>query len=184
MRIRRYAPALLALPMILGGCGGAGTPAASASSTPTAAPWLVLASGSATPSPGPSWSGTPKPALPSVSFLPTSSACATTWPQDTDQVLIPMVVTPLAGALKVEWPAMYGPDYRVAAVDQVLVTGAQPEPRWVNVSAGSGCTATATLTGLKSGNPYIVWLDAPDTPHRLDGSRSLYSGRSAVVKPR
>jgi hypothetical protein len=48
---------------------------------------------------------------------------------------------------------------------------------------GAGCTTTATITGLTSGAAYIIWLDAPDTPRRADGSRSLYSGKSGVVKP-
>jgi len=42
---------------------------------------------------------------------------------------------------------------------------------------------STTLTGLTSGAPYIIWLDAPGTPRRADGSRSLYSGKSGVVKP-
>ena len=51
------------------------------------------------------------------------------------------------------------------------------------VSTGSQCTGSATISGLQSGKPYVVWLDAPDTPRRTDGSRSLYSGRSGVVRP-
>jgi hypothetical protein len=63
------------------------------------------------------------------------------------------------------------------------VTGAQPEPTWQDVKAGANCTVTATITGLISGDPYIVWLDAPNSPRKVDGSRSLYSGKSGVVKP-
>ena len=71
----------------------------------------------------------------------------------------------------------------MTAVPQELVTGAQPEPTWQTVTTGGECTAGATISGLKSGAPYIVWLDAPDTPRGLDNSRGLYSGRSGVVKP-
>lgn len=176
--------ALVGLPTVLGGCGGAVTPNP-AGSTPasTAAPWVIVATGSATPSPTPSISlSRSSSALPWIS-LPAASACPIAWPAYQQQVLIPMIVTPGTASLKVQWPAWYGPNYRVAAVDQRLVSGTQPPPTWVTVTAGTGCTVTATITGLISGNPYIVWLDAPNTPHNRDGSRSLYSGKSGVVKP-
>jgi hypothetical protein len=68
-------------------------------------------------------------------------------------------------------------------VPQDIVTGAQPEPIWQTVSTGAECTASATISGLVSGRAYIIWLDAPDTPRRLDGSRSLYSGKTGVLIP-
>lgn len=185
MRSGRFAYALALATVSLGltGCGSAKTPTATPSVTPTATPWVVVQSGNATPSPGGTYfTGTPPPALPSVSFLPTSSACANGWP-DTGLVLIPMVVTPITGGFKVEWPSSYGSYYRIAAVPQGVVVGPQPTPSWKTVTAGSGCTVTATITGLTSGAPYIVWLDAPDTPRDVDGSRSLYSGKSGVVNP-
>jgi hypothetical protein len=181
MRPRTIALALAGLPWALGGCGASSTPGAvvPASSGP---PWMIVATGSATPSPTPtvSLSGSPT-ALPSVS-LPTSAACAVSWPTDA-AVLIPMIVTAGRGSLKVEWSARYGPTYRVTAVDQRLVSGAQPVPTWKTVTVTNGCTGSTTITGLTSGAPYIVWLDAPDTPHQLDGSRSLYSGKSGIVNP-
>jgi hypothetical protein len=168
----------------LAGCGG--NPAPTESATPAAAddkPWVVVQTGSATPSPRPSNAGTPRPPLPPVSYLPTDSACTIGWP-DSGQVLIPMNVTPVAGGFRVEWPSAYGPTYRLTAVHQPLVAGAQPTPSWQTVQAGAGCTVSATITGLISGDPYIIWLDAPDTPRGPDGSRSLYSGKTGVVKPR
>jgi len=183
MRFRTIVLALAALPMALGGCAGPGTPSASASAPASpAAPWLIVATGSATPSPAPSIGRSATPSgLPWISLAP-APACAIAWPTH-QQVLIPMIVRPGKGSLTVQWPAWYGPNYRVAAVDQRLFSGTQPPPTWVNVTAGTGCTVTATLTGLISRNPYIVWLDAPNTPHNLDGSRSLYSGKSGVVQP-
>ena len=183
MRVRTIALALAALPMVLGGCAGTGTPGASPSAPASPAmPWLIVATGSATPSPAPSIRRSlPSSRLPTS--LPRASACPIDWPTH-EQVLIPMIVTPGKASLKVQWPAWYGPNYRVAAVDQRIFSGTQPPPTWVNVTAGSGCTVTTTLTGLISGNPYIVWLDAPNTPHSLDGSRSLYSGKTGVVNPR
>ncbi|MCM4079459.1 hypothetical protein [Paractinoplanes hotanensis] len=180
----RRVSVLAVLPFLLGACGSGSSPSASAS--PTAAPgeaWVNVEPGRATPSAVTRRSGTFPPALPPVSFLPTSSACAIAWNEDVGQVLIPMTVTPGAGSLKVQWPARYGEVYRVAAVPQEIVSGAQPEPKWQTVTTGGGCTGSATISGLKPGAPYIVWLDAPDTPRGLDNSRSLYSGRSGVVKP-
>jgi hypothetical protein len=69
-------------------------------------------------------------------------------------------------------------------VPQPLVSGAQPAYAWQDVAAGAGCTVTATITGLKSGAPYVIWLDAPDTGHERDGTRHPYSGKSGVVRPR
>jgi hypothetical protein len=183
MRGRGLALALAALPFTLTGCGGNATPTASASQTPTGDAWVVVQTGSPTPSAtGSQFTGTPPPALPSVSFLPTDSGCGQDYP-DTGLVLIPMVVTPIAGGFKVSWPSKYGSYYRITAVLQGLVTGAQPEPTWQTVNATGGCTVSATISGLKSGAPYIIWLDAPDTPRGIDGTRSLYSGKTGVVKP-
>jgi hypothetical protein len=178
----RLATMLLGLPLLLGACGGGtATPGVSVSARP-ATPWVVIDSGSATPSPTPSAGAPYSGGLPPASFLPTSSACAMGWPQN-GLVLIPMVVTPQKGALQVQWAAQYGPTYRVTAVDQQLVVGTQPPPTWQTVSVGGGCTGTATISGLKSGGAYIVWLDAPDSGRNIDGSRRLRSGKSGVVHP-
>jgi hypothetical protein len=184
MRLRAVRPALAisASLLALSGCGVSASPGAGASASASpAVPWLIDVSANPAPSTSAPVSLRPSASLPWPP-LPSATTCNIPWPTD-ERVLIPMVVTPGAGSLKVQWPSWYGPNYRVAAVDQRLVTGAQPPPTWVNVTAGTGCTVTATLTGLVSGNPYVVWLDAPNTPHRLDNSRSLYSGRSAVVRP-
>jgi hypothetical protein len=190
MSLIRSLLVLAVLPLVLGGCGALGldpvtaTPGASAGATPQAAgtPWIVTAQGSATPSAGPSYgAGTPKPALPPVSFLPLDPGCAQSW--RIGAVVIPMTVTPAAGSLKVTWPRQYGSNYRITAVPQPLVSGNQPAYRWRNISAASGCTVSTTITGLKSGKPYMVWLDAPNTGYERDGTRHPYSGRSGVVYP-
>jgi hypothetical protein len=185
MRLGTVALALAALPSVLGGCaGGTATPAVSATPATAATPWLVVATGSVTPTPVPSTSVSYRHGLPAVSFLATSSGCAVGWPQS-GLVLIPMIVTPLKGALKVQWSADYGSVYRLTAVDQRLVAGPQPTPSWQTVHAGTGCpgTMTATITGLTTGVPYIVWLDAPNPPRGLDGTSGLRSGKSGIVIP-
>ena len=178
----RLATIMFGLPLLLGACGGGAATSAVPLVGSPATPWVVIASGSATPSPTPSVAASYAGGLPAVSFLPTSSACAMGFPQD-GLVLIPMVVTPQKGALQVQWPAQYGSTYRVTAVDQQLVVGTQPPPTWQTVSVGGGCTGTATISGLKSGGAYIVWLDAPDSGRNIDGSRRLRSGKSGVVRP-
>jgi hypothetical protein len=181
MRLVRLALAI----SVLAGCasGATSTPETSATTAKTIPePWVVVQPGNATATASTTKGGSPKPALPPVSYLPTTSACAIAWPQ-ADLVLIPMIVTPIAGGFQVRWPASYGPSYRLTAVHQGLISGAQPEPTWQTVPAGAGCTVSATIKGLISGDPYIIWLDAPDTPTRTDGSRSLRSGKTAVVKP-
>ncbi|WP_250029068.1 hypothetical protein [Paractinoplanes maris] len=176
--------ALAVLPFLLGACGDGSSPSTSASPTAAAGEAYVnVEPGRATPSTVAKRTGTFPPALPPVSFLPTSEQCAIAWNQDIGRVLIPMIVTPAARSLKVQWPARYGNVYRVAAVPQEIVSGAQPEPVWKTVTTAGGCTGSATISGLKSGAAYVVWLDAPDTPRGPDNSRSLYSGRSDVVKP-
>jgi hypothetical protein len=183
LRVATSALAISASVLLLTGCGGSGGAASSTSASPSpAAPWLIYASGNPPPTATPPMTASPSSTALPWTPLPSATTCAIAWPTD-EQVLIPLIVTPGVRTLTVQWPSWYGPTYRVTAVDQRLVTGTQPPPTWVDVNAGPGCTVTATLTGLISGNPYVVWLDAPDTPHHLDNSRSLYSGRSSVVRP-
>lgn len=189
MRIAFGLTALI-VPLALGGCGALGlngtmVPNTSTSTAPGPvgdAGWVVTVTGSATPKPSPSYgTGSPSPALPPVSFLPVDPECATNWA--VDPVLIPMRITPGTGSLTVTWPHRYDSTYRITAVPQRLVSGSQPAPTWRNVAAGSGCTVTTKITGLKSGDPYVVRLDTSDSGFMRDGTRHPYSGESAVVYP-
>jgi hypothetical protein len=182
--------AALAVPLALGGCGALGldgsvAPSAEPSSATgpvSGAGWVVSATGSPTPSPTPSArTGSRPPGLPPVKFLPMEAGCADGW--TAAPVQIPLTVTPGAGSLTVTWPRQYESGYRVAAVPQALTATGQQAYPWQNVSAGSGCTVTATIRGLKSGAPHVVWLEAPDTGHERDGARHPYSGASGVVYP-
>ncbi|GIE98344.1 hypothetical protein [Paractinoplanes rishiriensis] len=188
MRLGKVAVAALAAG-VLAGCGSTAADTSGKGGGETAEkdqggkPWVLVEPGKPTAAPGVSPRYAPRSGLPPVSYLPTESAgCTIAWPQE-GIVLIPMIVTPVARGFRVEWPASYGTTYRLTAVHQDLVTGAQPEPTWQNVTAGANCTVTATITGLISGDPYIVWLDAPNSPRKLDGTSSLRSGKSGVVKP-
>ncbi|GAB2612808.1 hypothetical protein Aab01nite_68710 [Paractinoplanes abujensis] len=182
--MRRGPVLVVMLPFLLSACGSGSTPSGSASPTAADGPaWVNVEPGRPTSSAVSKYTGTPRPGLPPVSFLPTSSACAVAWNEDVGRVFIPMIVTVGRGSLTVQWPNRFGNRYRVAAVPQELVSGAQPEPQWQTVTTGAECTAGTTISGLKSGAAYVVWLDAPDTPRGLDGSRGLYSGRSQIVQP-
>jgi hypothetical protein len=185
MSITKCLLALVALPFVLGGCGtlSTGTPGPSPSVTPapSGSPWIVTAGGSATPSPVASAAGPRRSALPPVSFLPVDQSCAQNW--RIDEVLIPLQVTPAKGALRLTWPREFNSNYRITAVPQPLKKGNQPAYPWQDIAPGGGCTMSATITGLTSGKPYVVWLDAPNTGYERDGTRHPYSGRSGVVYP-
>jgi hypothetical protein len=178
--------ALTVLPALTG-CGalGLGDPAASASAEASTGPgdsWVVVEEGQATASPTPAR----RTASPTASSgLPTTSPTPGC-PDDRTggTVLIPVTVTVGPRSLTATWPRQRDSTYRIAAVPQGLVGGIQPAVVWQPVAAGSGCSVTATIRGLKSGKPYIVWLDAPGTGFEPDGSPHPYSGRSGVVYPR
>lgn len=182
---------LLVLTASLTGCsalglGGTAVPAeapATEGGPVSEAGWLVSQTGQATPSPGPAiGKGTPRPALPPVSFLPVIPGCARPW--TVEPVLIPMTITPVRGGFSVTWPRQYNSDYRIAAIPQPLVSGSQPDYTWKPVAAPSGgCTVTTTVTGLRSGTPYVLWLDAPGSGYERDGTRHPYAGESKVVYP-
>lgn len=190
MRLRKLLWGLITVPFALGGCGALGlgttaTPGASASASPgpvSGAGWIVVATGSPSPSPSnPPAPGSPSPALPAVSFLPVVPGCAQTW--NINDLLIPLTVTPGKGSFTVTWPRQWNSNYRITAVPQALVSGSQSPYTWQNVAPGTGCTVTATISGLKTGVPYVIWLDAPNTGSERDGTRHPYSGRSGVVYP-
>jgi hypothetical protein len=181
--------ALAVLPVTLSACSALGFDTSMVPNTSTSdepgpvsdAGWVVVATGAATPQPSPSSGGSPSPALPPVSFLPVQPECAKSW--TVDPVLIPMTIKPGNGSLTVTWPRQSDSSYRITAVPQPLVSGDQPAHTWKDVPAGPGCTVTTTISGLASGKPYVVWLDAPNAGYHPDGTRYPYSGKSGVVYP-
>jgi hypothetical protein len=184
---------LIALSLATGGCSalglgstatgpGSGSTGASTAAGPS---WLVSAAGSATPSAGPSGARGYRPILPAVSFPPAGAGgdCGNAGQWTVDPVQIPLTITPGKGSLAVSWPRQYNSNYRITAIPQPLVSGHQPVYTWQNVAAGSGCTMSATVSGLKPGKPYVIWLDAPNSGYERDGSRHPYAGESSVVYP-
>jgi hypothetical protein len=181
MRLRTATIALIVAPM-LGGCGADPPVAPSETPVPAAGPgWLVSRTGDATASPSPSIGGTRTPLLPPVSFLPIDPECGKSF--TVEPPLIPMTIVPGKRSITATWPRQYDSNYRITAVPQPLQAGTQAPYTWKNVPASAGCTVTATITGLTSGKPYVVWLDAPNTGYEPDGTRHPYSGKSDVVYP-
>jgi hypothetical protein len=186
MRLRHAATvATLLVPLTLGGCGvfGSAEPAVSPAPEPVGGPgWLVSTAGNATASPSATGgSGSRTPLLPPVSFLPVDPGCAQG--STVAAPLIPITIVPGKGSLTATWPRQYDSTYRIAAIPQPLVSGTQAAYTWTDVPAATGCTVTATIRGLASGKPYVVWLDAPNSGYQPDGTRHPYSGKSDVVYP-
>jgi hypothetical protein len=191
MRKTVLAAVALLVPVLLSGCAALGLDMSmhpNVEASPSGGPvsgagWIVGESGKATPSPTPTLGKGKYPgaSLPPVSFLPYDASCPRG--NTVEPVLIPLTITPGKGSLTVTWPQEYNSNYRITAVPQPLVAGSQPVPVWQNVAPSGGCTVTATVSGLKSGTPYVVWLDAPNTGHERDGARHPYAGESGVVYP-
>jgi hypothetical protein len=187
MRLRNAVTvATLIVPLALGGCGALGLDppvAPSATPEPVGGPgWLVSTTGDATASPSASaGTGTRATLLPPVSFLPVDPDCAKSF--TVEPPLIAMEIVPGKRSLTVTWPRQYDSNYRITAVPQPLVSGNQAPYTWQNVAPATGCTVTATISGLTSGKPYVVWLDAPNSGYQPDGTRHPYSGKSGVVYP-
>jgi hypothetical protein len=176
------------VPFVLGGCSalGLGTPdtpevSPSVAPAPGGPGWIVVATGSPSAGPMPSNGGSRSPLLPPLSFAPVGPGCQQTW--DLNALLIPMTVVPAKRSFTVTWPRQWDSNYRITAVPQPLVSGSQPVYAWKAIAPATGCTVSTTISGLKSGTPYVIWLDAPNTGYERDGSRHPHSGRSGVVRP-
>jgi hypothetical protein len=176
--------AIFALTVPLAGCATLGSVAQpDVSATAAGDSWTVVVTGSPTPSGTAAGRPRAASASPAISLGTPDPQCGQT--RGPGQVVIPLTVVPGSRSLSVSWPR-YGSSssYRIGAVPQILVNGSQPAVRWKPVQGGAGCTVTGTITGLTSGAPYIVWLDAPGTGYLNDGTRHPYSGSSGVVYPK
>ncbi|BAL88229.1 hypothetical protein AMIS_30090 [Actinoplanes missouriensis 431] len=94
-------------------------------------------------------------------------------------------VTPAATTATVTWYHPGDPTvttYKVTAISQSLVIGAQPEIGWTDAEPGEGCAeVTATVTGLEAGTPYVFSVDAVRQPTWQNGVRTATVARSGVV---
>ena len=89
------------------------------------------------------------------------------------------------GSATLEWMADARPEvigYRVQAVSQRLVGGAQPEPVVQTVGQPGGCTpVSVTVTGLTSGVPYVFWLEEQVTSASTGVTRLVQVGTTRPV---
>ena len=189
---RRWLGMVLLAPLLLGGCGDGDTTSATAQPTSGAQPWVVVSSGSATPSPSPSGgTGTVSP-FPS-GFLPLRPVPPA--PTPTGTYSCPPVgkhgingADAVAGATSatVTW---YNPggddlvDYRITAISQDALLGEQRDIGWTVVTPGETCGfMTATVTGLDRDTRYVLSVDAVQTRVGSDGTYAKTVARSQVVR--
>jgi hypothetical protein len=98
--------------------------------------------------------------------------------------IVPGVVAG-AGSATLEWMADGRPEvlgYRVQAVSQQLVGGAQPPPVVQSVAQPGGCVpVTVRVTGLNAGTPYVFWLEEQVTSASTGVTRLVQVGTSDAV---
>jgi hypothetical protein len=181
---------MLLSPLLLGGCGSAGTTTASPS--PSGTPWVVVANGSATPSPSPSTPSMSPTTFP-TGFLPLASGTPTATPTPTGgcpqggkHEINYASVVPASTSAAVTFYNPGGADlvqYRVTAISQDLVTGQQRDVGWTVITPGAGCGyLTATVTGLDPKTYYVFSVDQVTTKIGRDGTMAHTVARSRSVR--
>jgi hypothetical protein len=94
-------------------------------------------------------------------------------------------VVPGKGSARVSFPADSSTavrSYRVQAVSQRLVGGSQPPHVIATAPQRSGCgQVSVTLTGLRSGTPYVFWIEELQSDPHSTASSMVQVGSSAPV---
>ncbi|GAA2866158.1 hypothetical protein Acy02nite_38800 [Actinoplanes cyaneus] len=180
---------VLAGSLMLAAC--ASSESATATPAPSGTNWLLVDTGSVSPSPTASFS--PRAAFAAATLSPTVSPSATPAPGGSACETTAFKGGQINGAdvtagstsAVVKWFNPGGPtlvDYHILAVSQKLVYGPQPEtPGWITVTP-TGCGwMTATVTGLLPGTPYVFSVDGRWTSAGVDGTYTRTVARSGVV---
>jgi hypothetical protein len=188
---RRWLGIVILAPLVLGGCKSS-TTASTAVPTPSGSPWVVTITGSATPSAAPS-GFTATPSTFPTGFLPLPSGSVTPTPTPSASCE-PAASTGIAGATVVPGSTsanvtFYNPggqylvEYRVTAISQDLVGGAQRDVGWTVLTPGATCGfLTATVTGLDAKTHYVFSVDQVTTKLGKDGTSAETVARSGVVR--
>lgn len=188
---RRWLGLLVLAPLVLSGCGSDSS-SKEAEEEAAGKSWVVVANGSATPSPVPNRAtGTPTP-FP-TGFLPLPKD--TPAPKPTGSYSCPPVKNQIingadatAGAASgtVTW---YDPatadlvEYRITAISQDPRFGQQRDVGWTVVTPGATCGyLTATIVGLDRDTRYVFSVDAVATRTDSDATYSKTVARSQVIK--
>ncbi|PWK51254.1 fibronectin type III domain-containing protein [Actinoplanes xinjiangensis] len=192
---RKYAVALtaVALPLLLVGCSSSSSTRPGEEETAGAGrDWIVVEEGDPTPSPtDPVGKASPTPSttlppLPTGGASPTATPGSTCTPMQRIKTIDGLAVTPASTSAVVTW---YHPgggnivDYRVTAINQDLVTGAQKEVGWTRSAPAECGDVSATVTGLDPQTPYTFVVDVVLTRDNfsLEGVYTRTIARSGVI---
>jgi hypothetical protein len=185
---------LLGVSLPAGGCGG--SPASTPSATPatTGVPWIVSATGSATPSPRSTVSFSPRSPfasgflpLPSNNPAPAPTGSATCQSGHFQAGVINYAsVVPGATSAVVTWNNPGGDglvQYRVTAISQDLLPGEQRDVGWTVVTPATGTCGSLSVTigNLSRRTTYVFSVDAVFTVTGRDGTRAATVARSQPV---
>lgn len=195
--------ALLLAPALLSGCslltGASSTAGSSSSSAGDAAAggdsWIVATRGSATPSPKVTYGAAPTPAATS-GFLPLRAAPrATGTPVPTCSPntfnfsrIGGLDVTPGSTSAVLSWYNVGGDnlrEFRLYAISQDLVTGAQRDVGFVTVKPTNPCgQMTGTIKNLSPKTTYVFSVDAVVVRKSGDGTHAATVARSHPIPTR
>ena len=197
MTRRKHMMLLLTIPLLLAGCsaitGSSPATPGSAGATPNAgSDWLVLAQGSATPSPVPTVGTTPYPtASVGSGFLPLRPAARATPTATCGTGTVNfssiggLTVAPGTTSAKVTWYDKGGynlVEYRLTAISQNPIEGSQRDVGWKTIKPTAPCgTVSVTLPKLDRKTSYVFSLDAVVVRRSGDGTHAGTIMRSGVV---
>jgi hypothetical protein len=190
---RRIGLALMLLGAAAGGGCSSGTQQVPVTPPSSGTPWMLFASGSATPSPTLSPGSptpTPNPLKPGAAAAPASpkpvpsvTDCGNDGPNFQNINGADVVTGATTGT--VTWFNPGGKDiveYRVTAIDQDLTAGPQRDPGWTVIARPAACgPMSATVTGLDRQTHYVFSVDVVMTEVGRDGTRATTIARSPVV---
>jgi hypothetical protein len=190
---RRWLGLLLFAPLLAGGCGSTGSPSAAAVPSPSGSPWVLVANGTATPSPAPP-RATGTPSTFPTGYLPLPSGAAAAATASATPFCVPKPrgtlnaasVTPSATSAAVTFYNPGGNDlveFRVTAIGQDLQAGEQRDIGWTVLTPSATCGyMTATVTGLDRVTDYVFSVDAVRTRVGSDGTVAETIARSIPVR--
>jgi hypothetical protein len=189
---------MLLAPVVLTGCSavpGWSTETPDTTSTAPGVPgsnsWIVVSTGSPTPTATPRRTVSPS-ATPATGFLSPGTAAPrpTPAPSCTDAdsrigKINGLDVVPGPGTAVVRWMHAGSTafvEYRVTAVSQDVVTGNQRDIGWKTATPTGPCTLmTVTMTGLDRRTSYTFSLDAVFARSSGDGNRASTVARAVAV---
>jgi hypothetical protein len=193
---RKSAVALTAvvLPLLLLGCSSSSSSTRPGDEETAAAGrnWIVVDGGTPTPSPtDPVGKASPTPSttlppLPTISPWPSGTPSSTCTPIQRIKKIDGLEVTPASTSAVVTWYHPGGAnivDYRVTAINQNLITGAQKEVGWTRSAPATCGDVSATVTGLDPQTPYTFVVDVvlKRDNFSLEGVYTQTIARSGVI---